>query len=69
MTMQTVAGALVGLAMADNTDLQKLNLEKGMAKDNIDFVRAYKTEIVEQMEQFRTLQEKYPSVSFDSESK
>ena len=62
MTMQTLAGGMMGLAMAEGAGVKDLKLEKGMAKDNIEFIQAHKAEILQAFEKIKTLQTKYESL-------
>lgn len=62
MTMQTIAGGMLGLAMAEGAGVKDLKLEKGMAKDNIVFIQSHKAEIMQAFEKIKTLQAKYESL-------
>lgn len=63
MTMATIAGGMLGLAMADSAGVKDLKLEKGMAKDNIDFIRTHKAEITQAFEKIKALQNKYEAMN------
>lgn len=68
MTMATIAGGMMGLAMADGAGVKDLKLEKGIAKDNIEFIRAHKAEILQVLEKIKGLAAKYPSLNSDDKS-
>jgi hypothetical protein len=68
MTMATMAGGMLGLAMAEGAGVKDLKLEKGMAKDNIEFIRAHKTEILQSFERIKALQTKYESLGANGKS-
>jgi hypothetical protein len=68
MTMQTIAGGMLGLAMADGAGVKDLKLEKGMAKDNIEFIQSHKAEIMQVFEKIKALQAKYESLGAQDES-
>lgn len=68
MTMQALAGGMMGLPMAQGAGVKDLKLEKGMAKDNIEFIQAHKAEIMQAFEKIKTLQTKYASLGGDEES-
>jgi hypothetical protein len=63
MTMQTIAGGMLGLAMAESAGVKDLKLQNGMAKDNIEFLQAHKAEIMQVLEKIKTLQAKYEGMS------
>jgi hypothetical protein len=65
MTMQALAGGMMGLAMAESAGVKDLKLDKGMAKDNIEFIQAHKAEIMQVFEKIKTLQAKYENLGGD----
>jgi hypothetical protein len=65
MTMGTLAGGMLGLAMAEGAGVKDLKLDKGMAKDNIEFIRAHKAEIMQAFDKIKALQMKYESLGGD----
>jgi hypothetical protein len=68
MTMETIAGGMMGLAMAEGAGVKKLDLPKGSARDNIEFIQAHKPEIMEILGQMKSLQAKYPQLKLDDDS-
>lgn len=68
MTMGTLAGGMLGLAMAEGAGVKDLKLEKGMAKDNIQFIQAHKAEILQAFEKIKALEAKYASLGDDEKS-
>jgi len=68
MTMATIAGGLLGLSMAESAGVKNPNLEKGMAKDNIEFIRAHKAEILQALDKIKSLPSKYPNLMQDGKS-
>jgi hypothetical protein len=68
MTMATLAGGMLGLAMADGAGTKDLKIEKGMAKDNVDFIRAHKAEILQAFDKIKALEAKYANVGDDGKS-
>jgi hypothetical protein len=68
MTMATLAGGMLGLTMAEGAGVKDLKLEKGMAKDNIEFIRAHKAEILQAFDKIKALEAKYANVGDDGKS-
>jgi hypothetical protein len=68
MTMQALAGGMMGLAMAESAGVKDLKLDKGMAKDNIEFIQSHKAEIMQVFEKIKALQAKYESLGAQDES-
>jgi hypothetical protein len=68
MTMATLAGGMLGLAMADGAGAKDLKIEKGMAKDNVDFIRAHKAEILQAFDKIKALEAKYANIGDDGKS-
>jgi hypothetical protein len=72
MTMETIAGGMMGLAMAEGAGVKKLDLPKGSARDNIrdniEFIQAHKTEIMDILGQMKSLQAKYPQLKLGDDS-
>ena len=68
MTMATLAGGMLGLAMAEGAGAKDLKLEKGMAKDNVDFIRAHKAEILQAFDKIKALEAKYAGLNDDGKS-
>ena len=62
MTMSTLVGGMMGLAMAEGAGVKDLKLEKGMAKDNIEFMQAHKAEILQDFQKIKALETKYASL-------
>ncbi len=63
MTMGTLAGGMLGLAMVEGAGVKDLKLEKGMAKDNIEFIQAHKAEILQDFQKIKALEAKYASLA------
>jgi hypothetical protein len=62
MTMETVIGGMLGIAMLEGTGA-KAELPKGFVKENVDFVKAHKNEIVATLSRMQELAKKYPQLA------
>jgi hypothetical protein len=68
MTMETIAGGMIGLAMAEGAGVKKPDLPKGPARDNIEFIQTHKAEIMDILGQMKSLRAKYPQLKLDDDA-
>jgi hypothetical protein len=66
MTMETVAGTLLGLSMAESAGVKTTERPKGFVKENYEFVRTHKAEVLSVLASLEDLAKKYPSIKLDS---
>jgi hypothetical protein len=67
MTMETLVGGLMGLAIAEGSGVKKLDLPGGAVKENVEFLQAHKQEVMTVFGQMQSLAQKYPNLKLDED--